>query len=122
MNMKIISTQIYDDHEEKQEEQHKDYSLKILDKNILINYNNGDEIIFNSENNIVEIKRDKNEILVKINAEHEFDYETPYCSFVLKTVGEKILVEKSPFKMVIEYKIILNDTISYKNIIEIVEF
>lgn len=121
MNIKILSTQIYDDYEDKQEEQHKDSNVKILDKKIVINYNNNEEIIYNKDSNLIEIKREKNTILVQLNKENEISYETPYGMCVLRTLGEKISFEESPFRIVVEYKITLNDTINYKNIIEIVE-
>ena len=38
MNIKIISTQIYDDHEEKIEEKYDDASVNFLDKNIILKY------------------------------------------------------------------------------------
>lgn len=120
MNLKIKSTQIYEDFKEENEEIHKDYCIKFLDKSIVINYN-GNEIVFDKGNNTVEIKRSENNIFIELNKENESIYKTPYGNVEMKTCGEKITLIEKPFKMSIEYKIRLGNMAEYKNIIEILE-
>lgn len=121
MNIKIKSKQIYEDHEESFEEIYEDYKIKLLDKNIVINYN-GVEIIFHKEKNVVEIKRKENNIFIELNKENESVYETPYGKMIMRTYGEKISIEEKPFILNIKYKITLGNVAEYKNIIEILEF
>ena len=120
MNLKIISKQIYEDHEEMNEELYADYKINFLDKSTLINYNNN-EIIYDLEKNTVEIKRIENNIFIKLNEENIFVYKTPYGEIKLKTIGEKIELRKNPLDIKIEYKIALGNMAEYKNIIEILE-
>lgn len=120
MNIKIKSTQIYDDHEEKIEEQYEDAEINFLDKKVIVKYNKN-EIIFDEEKNSVSVKREGNDIFVELNKENELLYDTPYGKINLKTCGKKFDVIKNPFSLIIEYTITLNDTIDYKNIIEIIE-
>lgn len=120
MNIKIKSIQVYEDTKEEFEEVHVDSKIKFLDKLLVINYNDN-EIVYRNDENIVEIKRDKNNIFIQLQKEMISAYETPYGTISLKTIGEKIDINKQPFSMYIEYKIILGDTKGYKNIIEIVE-
>lgn len=120
MKIKVKSTQIYEDYKETQEEIYKDSDIKILDKSILINYNEV-EIVWNKEEDTIEIKRPENSIFINLNKQNEFAYETPYGKTMIKTFGEKIAVNEKPFNMIIEYKIILGNMAEYKNIIEILE-
>lgn len=120
MELKIISKQVYEDYEESFEEIYKDSSIKLLDKKILINYN-GIEIIYEKEKKAIIIKRPENSIFIELNNENEFLYETPYGKSSIKTFGEKIIYENSPFKLIFEYKIVFGNTKEYKNIIEILE-
>lgn len=121
MNLKIMTTQIYEDHEEKQEELCADYKINFVDKNIIINYNDN-EIICDLEKNTVEIKRLENTIFIKLNKENNSIYKTPYGDIQLKTIGKKLETIKNPFSIKIEYKIMLGKMAEYKNIIEIIEF
>ena len=120
MKLKIISKQVYEDYEEENEEIYEDYNIKFLDKIIVINYNNG-EVIYDKEKNTVEVKRTENNIFIELNKENESIYETPYGNIQIKTFGKKNCVTESPFKMTIEYNILLGNTSEYKNIIEILE-
>ena len=121
MNIKIKSVQIYEDHEDTIEEQYDNANINFLDKNVIVKYNKN-EIIFDEKKKSVSVKREGNDIFIELNKENEFIYETPYGKINLKTYGERIEVLKYPFSMIIEYKITLNDTINYKNIMEILEF
>ena len=120
MNIKIKSTQIYEEHKEESEEIYNDVIVKFLDKNIVINYNNN-EIVINQEKKTIEIKREENNIFIELQKEHEIIYETPYGNMNLKTYGEEILVQKAPFSLNFKYKIAFGNTTEYKNIIEILE-
>ena len=120
MSLKIITKQIYEEHEEKEEELYTDYKINFLDKSILINYNNI-EIIYDLEKNKVEIKRAQNDIFIKLSTENTSIYKTPYGEINLTTFGEKIRLEENPFNLKIEYKITLGDMAEYKNVIEILE-
>lgn len=120
MNLKIISKQIYEEHEEMEEELYADYKINFLDKSVLINYNEN-EIIYDLEKDTVEIKRLENNIFIKLNEESSSIYKTPYGVINLKTVGEKIELKENPFNIKIEYKIVFGNVEEYKNIIEIIE-
>ena len=120
MNIKILSTQKYDDHEEKIEEKYNGASLNNLDKNVILKYNKN-EIIINDNTKTINIKNEYNTLIVELNKQNEFDYETPYGKIKMKTIGEKLVIEQNPFKLVVEYNISLNELINYKNIIEIIE-
>jgi hypothetical protein len=39
----------------------------------------------------------------------------------MTTIGEEIQIEENPLKIIVTYKITMNDQIKYKNQIEIVE-
>ena len=120
MNIKIKSIQIYEDYEEKSEELYNDSKVNFIDKLLIINYNDN-EIICNIEKNAIEIKRAENNIFIELNKANESTYETPYGNINMKTIGEKISINKSPFNMLFEYKIMFGSMAEYKNIIEIIE-
>lgn len=120
MNLKIITKQIYEEHEEMEEELYTNYKINFLDKSILINYNNN-EIICDFGKNTVEIKRIENNIFIKLNEAITSIYKTPYGEINLKTIGEKIEIRKNPLDIKIEYKIALGNMAEYKNVIEILE-
>ena len=117
MKLKIIGNQIYDDHEEKIENEYDNANI-IMGEKIIIEYLDG-EIIYNKNENIIELKN-KNAIIVSLNEEKELNYNTPYGIINLKTRGEKILLEENPFKLIIEYKLVLNENVEYKNILEVI--
>ena len=121
MNIKVKSIQIYEEHKDENEEIYKDAIVKFLDKNIVINYNNNNEIIVDTEKNTVEIKRKENNIFIELQKCHETIYETPYGIANLKVYGEEILVQKEAFNIIFKYKITFENTAEYENIIEIVE-
>ena len=120
MKIKIMSTQIYDNHEDKIEENYNDASINILDKNIILKYNKN-EIIMDKEKRYITVKSDKNNLFIELKKQNEFNYETPYGNIKMKTIGEKIELIQKPFRLLMEYNISLNDTINYKNIMEIIE-
>lgn len=118
MKIKIIGTQIYEDHEERIEQEFENVIID-MNETFSIKYDEG-EIIYNKSANVVEI-RNQNNIMVELNKENIFDYNTPYGIISLKTFGEDIFIEENPFRLVIKYKIKLNEKIEYKNILEILK-
>ena len=104
MNLKIKTKQVYEDHFEENEENFKNALINILDNVIKINYNDI-EIIYNKIHNIVQIKSKEN--------------NTPYGKLNLKTFGEEITYNENPFGLLIKYKIVLNNSYFYTNIVEI---
>lgn len=118
MKIKIIGTQIYDEHEEKVVQEYEDAVIEI--KDILTVKYNGGEIIYDKLSNIVVLKNGGNEIVIEVNKEKCLNYNTPYGIITMKTYGEEIILEENPFKVVIKYKIELNGTSSYKNVAEII--
>ena len=118
MNLKIKTKQVYEDHFEENEENFKNALINILDNVIKINYNDI-EIIYNKIHNIVQIKSKENNIIVSKNKEKELIYNTPYGKLNLKTFGEEITYNENPFGLLIKYKIVLNNSYFYTNIVEI---
>ena len=117
MKIKVIGKQIYDDYEEKIEQEFENAEIKLNDI-IFVKYAEG-EIKYNKSNNVVEIKKFDNNIIVELNKEKKVNYNTPYGIIDLKTFGENIYISENPFRLVITYRIIMNDTMDYKNIVEI---
>ena len=120
MNLIIKSKQIYDDHEDEIEEKYENYEINILDKSIMIIYNDN-KIIFDKLKNIITINKLENSIFIELNKENEILYKTLYGNCTLKTIGEEFFISYKPFKLVMRYKVILEDIVNYKNIIEIFE-
>lgn len=118
MKIKVIGTQIYEDHEEKIEKEFDDAVVNISDT-IQIIYKEG-EIIFNENLNIIELKN-QNNLIIELNKEKVLDYNTPYGIIKLKTFGKEFILEKNPLKLTVRYVISLNETMQYENIVEILE-
>lgn len=120
MNVKLKTKQIYDEHEEIQEALHENIEVNRLEEKIIIELNN-QKIIIDKKECTLEILREKNDILIKQNEEKNLNYETPYGKIKMTTIGEEIQIEENPLKIIVTYKITMNDQIKYKNQIEIVE-
>ena len=120
MNVKLKTKQIYDEHEEIQEALHENIEVNRLEEKIIIELNN-QKIVIDKKECTLEILREKNDILIKQNEEKNLNYETPYCKRKMKTIGEERQIEENPLKIIVTYKITMNDQIKYKNQIEIVE-
>lgn len=120
MNIKINSMQIFSEHTDKIEETYTGATVKFLDKNIFINYNNS-EIKLDNENKKIQIKRNENNIFVELEKEHENIYKTPYGNLKFITYGSEIKLEKEPFSLKLRYKIAFENIEKYENIIEITE-
>ena len=116
MKIKIIGTQIYEDHEEKIKQEFDNVIVEMEDI-IAIKYEKG-EIIYNKNTNVIELKSDNN-IIVELNKEKILNYNTPYGIINLKTFGEDIFIGENPFKLVVKYNLKLNEKVEYKNILEI---
>ena len=120
MNVKLKTKQIYDEHEEIQEALHENIEVNRLEEKIIIELNN-QKIVIDKKECTLEILREKNDILIKQNEEKNLNYETPYGKIKMTTIGEEIQIEENPLKIIVTYKITMNDQIRYKNQIEIVE-
>ncbi len=120
MNVKLKTKQIYDEHEEIQEAFHENIEVNRLEEKIIIELDN-QKIIIDKKECTLEILREKNDILIKQNEEKNLNYETPYGKIKMTTIGEEIQIEENPLKIIVTYKITMNDQIKYKNQIEIVE-
>ncbi len=120
MNVKLKTKQIYDEHEEIQEALHENIEVNRLEEKIIIELNN-QKIVIDKKECTLEILREKNDILIKQNEEKNLNYETPYGKIKMTTIGEEIQIEENPLKIIVTYKITMNDQIKYKNQIEIVE-
>lgn len=120
MNVKLKTKQIYDEHEEIQEALHENVEVNRLEEKIIIELNN-QKIVIDKKECTLEILREKNDILIKQNEEKNLNYETPYGKIKMTTIGEEIQIEENPLKIIVTYKITMNDQIKYKNQIEIVE-
>lgn len=120
MKIKIITKQIYDEHEETTEQVYEDASIIFENSKVTISYGE-EKIIVNEKEKTLEILRDKNNIFIQQNEEKSLNYETPYGKIDLVTIGEKMFISHEPFSLIFEYKIIMNQQINYKNIIEIIK-
>ena len=120
MNVKLKTKQIYDEHEEIQEALHENIEVNRLEEKIIIELNN-QKIVIDKKECTLEILREKNDILIKQNEEKNLNYETPSGKIKMTTIGEEIQIEENPLKIIVTYKITMNDQIKYKNQIEIVE-
>ena len=118
MKIKVIGTQIYDEHEEKVIQEYENAVIEIKDV-LKIKYDGG-EIIFDKLSNIVTLNNGGNEIVIELNKEKILTYNTPYGIISMKTYGEEIISYENPFRVIIKYKIELNGTSAYKNIAEII--
>ena len=120
MKIKIKSTQIYEDNTEEIEEKYDNAELNIVDKKVMLKYNES-EIIYDENNQSIIVNNKGNCIYVEIEKEKESNYETPYGNFNIKTYGKSINFTSNPFRLKVEYMISLNNSIKYNNIINITE-
>lgn len=118
MKIKVIGTQIYDEHEEKVIQEYENAVVEFKDV-LTIKYDGG-EIIFDKLSNIVTLNNGENEIVIELNKEKILTYNTPYGIISMKTYGEEIIAYENPFRVIIKYKIELNGTSAYKNVAEII--
>lgn len=118
MKIKVIGTQIYDEHEEKVIQEYENAVVEF--KNVLRIKYDGGEIIFDKLSNIVTLNNGGNEIVIELNKEKILTYNTPYGIISMKTYGEEMIAYENPFRVIIKYKIELNGTSAYKNVAEII--
>ena len=104
MKIKVIGTQIYDEHEEKVIQEYENAVVEFKDV-LRIKYDGG-EIIFDKLSNIVTLNNGGNEIVIELNKEKILTYNTPYGIISMKTYGEEIISYENPFRVIIKYKII----------------
>lgn len=120
MGILIKSKQQYDTHEEEVTKQYDEASITKEGEAIIILYSDGSIILQNQEEVFI-IQNDKNEMPIKINEKKVLKYETPYGKMDMETFGEEIFLNENPFYLKLSYLITLNQTTTYRNIVEITE-
>ncbi len=118
MRLKITGTQIYEEQEEKVMQEYEEAKVEKRDK-IYIEYAN-ETIIFDQEKMLLE-RKGNHPMIVKLKEEKELKYQTPYGIITLKTIGKDFFLQEKPFRLVVRYSIIVNETSKYENILELME-